>query len=64
MLQRNRTLVTLVISSVKFSQAEKEKKQGSKTYQTTISITTMIIIGHERNLKAFGYLSKCFLLSR
>ena len=49
MLQRNRILVTLVISSVKFSKLKK-KKQVVKTYKTTISITTMITTGHEKGI--------------
>lgn len=51
MLQRNRILVTLVISSVKFSKLKKKKKkQVVKTYKTTISITTMITTGHEKGI--------------
>lgn len=33
MLQRNRILVTLIISSVKFSKLKKKKKAGSKNLQ-------------------------------
>lgn len=33
MLQRNRILVTLVISSVKFSKLKKKKKAGTKNSQ-------------------------------
>ena len=50
MLQINIILVTLFISSVKFSKLKKKKKQVLKTHKTTISITTMITTGHEKGI--------------